>query len=121
MGILDFARDMTLEALWKKESLSRKLGQLNLKMEIFVAAYPGTVLEQAIPGSASRSAGGYSNEGLFVCCYVRGEFDKGHTIFYWFNNMPDAARYAEELRLRSGCTRVVGPYMLPKGKDERFR
>ncbi len=120
MGILDFARNLTYFAQCEAERLSRTRGQLDLKMEVFIAGYRGDVRCASIPSSSRHSPERYSNEGLFVCCYVRGEYKEGYTVFYWFQNLPDAARFAQELRNDPVCIKVIGPHNLPKENYERF-
>ena len=95
----------------------RKFGQLDLKMELFVAEHGGTrkVFDYGIPTGTS------GGEGIldFVTHYVRTE-SGGTTSFHWFSDHKSAERGATNLQETGKC-KVIGPFGLPMGKDSRFR
>ena len=119
MRLLDALANVALEGLWAIESRSRERGQLDLKMELFVAAYGDRVLNQGIPIDSNRT--GYQNKRPFVTCYVRTEHSSGSTRFNWFNDIENAESFATNERLNANVRRVIGPFLLPKDKESRFK
>jgi hypothetical protein len=118
MGLFQSLSEFVSNRTWDIENFSRKRGQLDLKMELFVAQYGKNVIHPHISIFTNRR--GHDNKNEFVTCYVR--IDYGHqTEFEWFNDMGNAIDYADELRKSDKHLNVIGPHYLPKGKDERFR
>lgn len=119
MGFFQFISDSAYNAAWELEKLSRNYGQLDLKMEIFLSSYKGKVLDACIP-SISYVGGTKEPSGLFVSCYVRLVFGNGVTRFDWFHDFDAANKYAAEQEKAPDVVKVIGPYNLPKGKNDRF-
>lgn len=116
-----FLKDISLEVLWAIEERSRDTAQLTLKMELFIAGYPDSVVFSAIPSSSYLQ--GYPDSGRFTAFYVRLVHASGVTSFNWFMSESTAQMFADDCAAgkKGGVTKVVGPHKLPKGNGARFR
>lgn len=125
MGLLS---DLYYEVAGSLNSARKRHANLRLKMELFVSNYPGKVVQYAIPESSSTQGVKEDTSG-FIKFYVRHEFSSGVTSFRWFHSHDgglqfienEKRRFIEQPPLGYTVTKVVGPYPLPWGKDERFR
>lgn len=125
MGLL---KSIFSEARYAVDSVRRDFSSLRLKMELFVASYDGQVVGSGIPISSARAGVMEDNSGP-ISFYVREEFTSGVTSFVWFHTNDGALQYIEIEKKRwrdspppngNKLIRIVGPYKLPWGKDERF-
>ncbi len=80
MSFFQNLKNMAKNAEWAIEDLSRKRGNLNMKMELFVASYKAQtghdVVHAAIPISSQRPGYPKRRNG-YVTCYVRWVHEKG--------------------------------------------
>jgi len=110
------------------DSVRRDVSHLQLKMDLFVAKYPGKVIGKAIPIMASHQGIEEDNDGP-IKYYVRIEYSSGVTSFAWFHTLIGAEKYL----LRESdpskkyeeypdlkVTGSTGPHELPWGKNDRF-
>jgi hypothetical protein len=125
---MKFLKNIISHASYAFDSVRRDKSHLILKMDLFVAKYPGSVIGKTIPLISGYKGIEESNDGP-IKYYIRIEFSSGATKFAWFHSLIGAEEY---LLLEASPDKnfdgypnlkvinVIGPYELPWGKDERF-
>lgn len=103
--------------LLKLEMTSRKINQIELKMEIFKAGNP-RVLDAQVPIASNNL--GYIDKNLFVSAYIRVIYKNGVSRFIWFHDFTNAEEEAKKMGAMDNIQKVIGPHLLPKSKYERF-
>ena len=118
MGVKDALAMLAENAAWEVERARRKLANLDMKMEIFVAGFKGEVHDPEIRiCSYCADIPKHPDAKRFVCCYVRTGGSRS-TTFNWFHHLDSASYFADQAKKEG--RQVVGPFELPWGKNERF-
>jgi hypothetical protein len=123
MGIVDFAKSIYHNVSFEREVAARQKNGIALKMDLFIAQYPGKVIDPGIPLAVGIKNKAKRTRSLYVNSYVRLEFSHGGTRFEWFHDIWDAHDFVAELRSNSdsNVTAIIGPHLMPVKEHERFR